>query len=133
MPPDATALSVEVAERPRIMEAQIATRGDGSADVVSSGRHGFFIRAYALDARNRSSSGAAAELEDTQDTVPTHHGRGGILPTVSKGRIMGLLAALPMLHRDPFDRILIAQAIAEGLELVTNDGPIRGYPVRTTW
>jgi PIN domain nuclease of toxin-antitoxin system len=43
------------------------------------------------------------------------------------------LAALPMLHRDPFDRILIAQAIAEGLELVTNDEPIRGYPVRTIW
>lgn len=43
------------------------------------------------------------------------------------------LAALPMLHRDPFDRILIAQAIAEGLELITNDKPIRAYPVRTIW
>src|SRR5436190_488823 len=31
------------------------------------------------------------------------------------------LAALPILHRDPFDRILIAQANAEGLALVTND------------
>jgi PIN domain nuclease of toxin-antitoxin system len=43
------------------------------------------------------------------------------------------LAALPMLHKDPFDRILIAQAIAEGLDIVTNDEPIRGYPVRTIW
>ena len=43
------------------------------------------------------------------------------------------LAALPMLHKDPFDRILIAQAIAEGLDFVTNDEPIRGYPVRTIW
>jgi PIN domain nuclease of toxin-antitoxin system len=43
------------------------------------------------------------------------------------------LAALPMLHKDPFDRILIAQAIAEGLDLVTNDEPISGYPVRTIW
>ena len=43
------------------------------------------------------------------------------------------LAALPMLHKDPFDRILIAQAIAEGLELVINDEPIDGYPVRTIW
>src|SRR5918912_3040155 len=41
------------------------------------------------------------------------------------------LAALPTLHKDPFDRILIAQAIAEGFELVTNDEPIRGYAVRT--
>ena len=43
------------------------------------------------------------------------------------------LAALPGLHRDPFDRILIAQAIAEGLEFVTGDEQIRGYPVRTIW
>jgi PIN domain nuclease of toxin-antitoxin system len=40
------------------------------------------------------------------------------------------LAALPMLHKDPFDRMLIAQAVAEGLDFLTNDGPIRTYPVR---
>src|SRR5262245_2417842 len=43
------------------------------------------------------------------------------------------LASLPLLHKDPFDRILIAQAIAEGLDIVTNDGPIRTYAVRSTW
>lgn len=40
---------------------------------------------------------------------------------------------LPDLHRDPFDRILIAQALVGGLVLVTPDGPIRQYPVRTLW
>lgn len=43
------------------------------------------------------------------------------------------LAALPMLHKDPFDRILIAQAVADGLDFVTNDEPISSYPVRTIW
>jgi PIN domain nuclease of toxin-antitoxin system len=43
------------------------------------------------------------------------------------------LAALPMLHKDPFDRIIIAQAKAERLGLVTSDGPIREYPVQTIW
>ena len=43
------------------------------------------------------------------------------------------LAALPMLHKDPFDRILIAQAVAEGLDLVTDDEPISKYPVHTIW
>jgi PIN domain nuclease of toxin-antitoxin system len=43
------------------------------------------------------------------------------------------LAALPTLHKDPFDRILIAQAKAERLSLVTNDTPIRTYPVQTIW
>jgi PIN domain nuclease of toxin-antitoxin system len=43
------------------------------------------------------------------------------------------LAALPMLHKDPFDRVLIAQAKAERLSLVTNDAPIGAYPVQTIW
>ena len=43
------------------------------------------------------------------------------------------LAALPMLHKDSFDRILIAQAVAEGLDFVTNDEPISEYSVRTIW
>jgi PIN domain nuclease of toxin-antitoxin system len=44
-----------------------------------------------------------------------------------------VLAALPMLHKDPFDRILIAQATAEGLSVVTNDGPMRQYRIQTLW
>ena len=37
--------------------------------------------------------------------------------------------ALPMLHRDPFDRLLIAQAQALGLTLVTTDAMIHEYAV----
>ena len=40
-------------------------------------------------------------------------------------------AMLPMHHRDPFDRMLIAQAQAEGLIIVTRDGYIRRYGIRT--
>ncbi len=43
------------------------------------------------------------------------------------------LASLPALHKDPFDRILVAQAIAERVEFVTNDGPIKQYSVQTFW
>ena len=38
------------------------------------------------------------------------------------------LAALPPLHRDPFDRLLIAQALRHNLQLVTVDAAIRSYP-----
>lgn len=41
------------------------------------------------------------------------------------------VAALPDVHRDPFDRILIAQARVEGLTLVTVDPKVRAYPVAT--
>ncbi|HWM62410.1 MAG TPA: type II toxin-antitoxin system VapC family toxin [Solirubrobacterales bacterium] len=39
------------------------------------------------------------------------------------------IASLPHHHRDPFDRMLIAQAQVEGLTLVTSDREIRRYPV----
>jgi PIN domain nuclease of toxin-antitoxin system len=38
------------------------------------------------------------------------------------------LAALPPIHADPFDRMLVAQATAEGLTLVTADPRIAKYP-----
>lgn len=39
------------------------------------------------------------------------------------------LAALPALHRDPFDRILIAQSLQHGLTIVTVDDAVRAYAV----
>jgi len=42
---------------------------------------------------------------------------------------LGYLASLPPLHRDPFDRILIAQALQHGMKLVTVDDAVRAYPV----
>lgn len=43
------------------------------------------------------------------------------------------LVRLPALHRDPFDRMLVSQAIAEGMTLVTPDPLIVQYAVRTLW
>ncbi len=40
-------------------------------------------------------------------------------------------AALPGIHADPFDRILIAQAQVEGLVFITRDAHSLKYPVRT--
>lgn len=50
-----------------------------------------------------------------------------------RGSHVTALAALPMLHKDPYDRILIAQALAEGLGVVTNDRLMSDYPVQTLW
>lgn len=38
-----------------------------------------------------------------------------------------VLDTLPAIHRDPFDRILVAQAVAEGIELVTTDSQLVQY------
>ena len=43
------------------------------------------------------------------------------------------LAALPGHHADPFDRILVAQALIEGLTLVTHDRALEPYSVPVIW
>jgi len=43
------------------------------------------------------------------------------------------LVKLPPLHRDPFDRMLVAQAICKNLTLVTPDPAVRAYPCRVEW
>lgn len=61
--------------------------------------------------------------------VPTQrrHFRIGSLP-VEEGSVLQV-AKLPPLHRDPFDRLLIGQAIEHNLKLVTVDAAIRAYPM----
>ena len=40
---------------------------------------------------------------------------------------------LPALHRDPFDRMLVCQAIVHGMAILTPDPLVAAYPVRTLW
>lgn len=43
------------------------------------------------------------------------------------------LHRLPALHRDPFDRMLVCQAIVGGMVLLTPDAAIAQYPIRVQW
>ena len=43
------------------------------------------------------------------------------------------LKQLPNIHRDPFDRLLVAHAQEEGMTIVTRDKTIPLYPVPTIW
>lgn len=44
-----------------------------------------------------------------------------------------VLSSLPFHHRDPFDRLIIAQAINNRFTLITKDGLFAGYPVKIHW
>jgi PIN domain nuclease of toxin-antitoxin system len=46
---------------------------------------------------------------------------------------LDILQDLPFHHRDPFDRLLIAQALAAGHTLVSADSALDAYPVRKLW
>ncbi len=44
-----------------------------------------------------------------------------------------MVGKLPDHHRDPFDRMLVSQALQHGLTIVTPDEAVRAYPVPTLW
>jgi PIN domain nuclease of toxin-antitoxin system len=43
------------------------------------------------------------------------------------------LGRLPAHHKDPFDRMLVAQALEDGVPLVSSDPQIAQYPIQTIW
>ena len=43
------------------------------------------------------------------------------------------LTTLPFHHRDPFDRLLIAQAMVEGIPIVARDALFDAYPITRLW
>jgi len=46
---------------------------------------------------------------------------------------LGHVASLPQHHRDPFDRLLVAQAIAEGVPLLSRDDRLDAYGITRIW
>lgn len=54
-----------------------------------------------------------------------------ILPIAERHAVRA--AGLPMIHTDPFDRMLIAQGQIEGIPIVTMDAAVTRYDVETIW
>ena len=106
----------------------------------------------AVDAIQRNREGLIVSMATSWE-VALLHKRGRLLLPVSPERFMEkaitrhgihevpfaraiILAsvALPEIYRDPFDRILIAEALHRGCPIVTSDGMIASYPgVSVIW
>jgi len=71
--------------------------------------------------------------ENPARLIPARRATRGVLalPFDEESALHG--TRLPPLHRDPFDRMLVAQAIAHGLAIVTPDPLISQYPIRVIW
>lgn len=71
--------------------------------------------------------------EPPERFVADQRERHGIAPLALDEVAVLHLSRLPRLHRDPFDRMLVCQAIAGGLAILTPDDRIARYPVRCLW
>lgn len=94
-----------------------------TADIV------FVSAASAWEAAIKASMGRL-DLPDTVEAGVLASGFERLLITFSHAE---RAAGLPPHHRDPFDRMLVAQAQAEGLTLVTHDGLLKSYDVEILW
>ena len=65
--------------------------------------------------------------------VPAEREAHGIAPLPIDEESTLHLSRLPALHRNPFDRLLVSQAIVHGLTIVTPDPLVTQYPARTLW
>lgn len=71
--------------------------------------------------------------EPPERFIPEQRRRHGIeaLPVDEEAALH--VGRLPGLHRDPFDRMLVSQAIVHGLVILGPDPMVSQYPVRVAW
>jgi PIN domain nuclease of toxin-antitoxin system len=94
----------------------------------------FLSVASSWEAMIKIGLGKLSLTEEWSDIIDREIRENGIQTLPVYLRHTYALSRLPPLHRDPFDRILIAQAIAEGFTLVTADPLVKQYPdVSTLW
>jgi PIN domain nuclease of toxin-antitoxin system len=70
------------------------------------------------------------DLKDTVEQIVARYGFVALPATVRHG---DLLRDLPLHHADPFDRLLIVQALDEGLTILTSDRAFEPYRVPVEW
>ena len=61
--------------------------------------------------------------------VPLQREKHLIAPLALDEAAIAQLGGLPGLHRDPFDRMLVCQALAHGLTIASSDSLVRQYPI----
>lgn len=72
------------------------------------------------------------KLDAPADLLPQLE-RAGVELLPVTARHADLVGSLPLHHRDPFDRLLVAQATLEGLPLVSSDKSLRRYEIEILW
>lgn len=105
--------------------------------LIASARNRVFVSAvsaWELAVKSAREHGARVELSvPVARFVPDQLARNGFEPLpVSIAHALAV-ADLPHHHADPFDRLLVAQAMSERMTLVSGDERVRAYPVRVAW
>ncbi len=103
-------------------------------DLVSSPAANVYLSAAsAWEIGIKVSTGKLTLPAAPTDYIPLRMADNGVKPLPIRHRHALQAAALPLFHKDPFDRLLIAQAQLEKLKLVTVDRRFADYDVEILW
>ena len=101
---------------------------------ISSGDNLIFVSAATVwEIVVKSRLGRLPIREQIEGFIPAELEANAFQPLSITVRHALRLESLPDHHRDPFDRILVAQALAEEMPLISGDQAVRAYPVSTIW
>lgn len=81
----------------------------------------------------KHSSGKFPLPKDPSEFIPEERILHHILPLELDEQSALLLSTLPLIHKDPFDRLLICQAIVHEMTILTPDTHMQQYPVSVLW
>lgn len=101
--------------------------------IAASENEVFVSAASAWEISTKSRMGRLPIPEPWDGFISTHLEKNAFQPLAITMRHTFGITSLPELHRDPFDRILVAQALAEEMPLVSGDREIQACPVSTIW
>ncbi len=97
-------------------------------DTIADDRHDIAVSAISVaEIAIKTSIGKLAGVDGITEWIARQGFRE--LPLANRHAIV--LADLPLHHRDPFDRMLVAQCIADDLVLLTGDRRLTAYPITT--
>jgi PIN domain nuclease of toxin-antitoxin system len=123
---DPHALLWWVLSNPRLSTVAATVLGNSETTIVVSAVSGHEIATkYRL-----GKLPVSARLAENLDQIIIDNGWQPLPLSVAHAQLAGRLAGS---HKDPFDRMLAAQALIEGIPLVTNDAALAGFGMRIIW
>lgn len=107
---------------------------DAAADAIADVRNRLFLSAASIwEIQIKVAGGKLTLSRPLKEVVLDQRELNDVRILPVQSRHVFMLDWLPDHHRDPFDRMLIAQAVRDDLVLVTCDAKISLYPVPTLW
>lgn len=103
---------------------------EGARELIAAGEVPVAFSAASIwEAEIKAASGKLVVPDDLLEAL----GTDGFVELPIAARHARAAARLPPLHRDPFDRMIVAQARLEGLVIITADSKIADYGAEVLW